>query len=149
MAVTNMCPICPMHNCMLVVVGVLMHFMSPHATSRYSKPARAVGPPMAIEAPLLPLPPSDKLHLLRTSNIFGIATEPFDPATYQVGEDKPLCRPFTLICRPLCIPIAATDYRLCTRNFVRMKYSQIVNISLNQYFLYRTPTRTRQLVRSL
>ena len=40
---------------------------------------------MAIEAPLLPLPPSDRLHLLRTSNIIGIATEPFDPDTYQVG----------------------------------------------------------------
>lgn len=30
------------------------------------------GPPMDIEAPLLPLPPHDSLHLLRTTNIIGV-----------------------------------------------------------------------------
>ena len=43
---------------------------------------------MEIEAPLLPLPPSDRLHLFRTTNIIGIEATPFDPSTYQVWKGR-------------------------------------------------------------
>eukprot|EP00197_Chlamydomonas_leiostraca_P004537 CAMPEP_0202862208 /NCGR_PEP_ID=MMETSP1391-20130828/3333_1 /ASSEMBLY_ACC=CAM_ASM_000867 /TAXON_ID=1034604 /ORGANISM="Chlamydomonas leiostraca, Strain SAG 11-49" /LENGTH=447 /DNA_ID=CAMNT_0049541713 /DNA_START=90 /DNA_END=1433 /DNA_ORIENTATION=- len=45
------------------------------------------GPPMEIEAPLLPLPPHDSLCLLRATNIVGIQPRAFDPATYEVEEE--------------------------------------------------------------
>ena len=50
-------------------------------------PVRQMDPPMELEAPLLPLPPSDRIHLVKTSNIFGIQPRPFDPATYEVEEE--------------------------------------------------------------
>lgn len=45
------------------------------------------GPPMEIEAPLLPLPPHDSLCLLRSTNIIGIQPRAFDPETYEVEEE--------------------------------------------------------------
>ena len=63
---------------------------------RYRKPVRAVAPPMVLQAPLLPLPPADRLHLIRSSNIVSVETAPFDPATYQAGHPGPHCSHFMI-----------------------------------------------------
>ncbi|XP_074317087.1 protein LEO1 homolog [Silene latifolia] len=48
---------------------------------------KPVGPPMELEIPLRPPPAdSDKMNLIRVSNIMGIDPKPFDPKTY-VEED--------------------------------------------------------------
>ncbi|XP_074277723.1 protein LEO1 homolog [Silene latifolia] len=48
---------------------------------------KPLGPPMELEIPLRPPPAqSDKMNLIRVSNIMGIDPKPFDPKTY-VEED--------------------------------------------------------------
>ena len=51
---------------------------------------------MVLQAPLLPLPPADRLHLIRSSNIVSVETAPFDPATYQAGHPGPNCSYFMI-----------------------------------------------------
>lgn len=51
------------------------------------RPVKPSAPPMEIEAPLLPLPPKDKVHLLKLTNIVGIQPKPFDPDTFQKEEE--------------------------------------------------------------
>lgn len=50
-------------------------------------PSRDEGEEMHIEAPLLNIPPKEKLHLLKLTNIIGIQTKPFDPETFQKEEE--------------------------------------------------------------
>ncbi|XP_009615613.1 protein LEO1 homolog [Nicotiana tabacum] len=48
---------------------------------------KPVGPPLELEIPLRPPPAySDKMNMIKVSNIMGIDPKPFDPATY-VEED--------------------------------------------------------------
>lgn len=45
---------------------------------------KPVGPPMELEIPLRPPPAhSDKMNMIRVSNIMGIDPKPFDPKTYE------------------------------------------------------------------
>ncbi|XP_051115752.1 protein LEO1 homolog isoform X2 [Andrographis paniculata] len=45
---------------------------------------KPVGPPLELEIPLCPPPAeSDKMHMIKVSNIMGIDPKPFDPDTYE------------------------------------------------------------------
>lgn len=50
------------------------------------QPKPSVGPPIQVEAPLIPRPPRDKVFLLKLTNILGIDPKPFDPATYEAKD---------------------------------------------------------------
>ena len=44
---------------------------------------RPLGPPTVLEGPLLEYPDSSELRLVKLSNILGIDTRPFDPASFE------------------------------------------------------------------
>jgi len=49
--------------------------------------AFATGPPITIEAPLVPPFRSDELHVMRTSNVVNIDSRPFDPDVFREEEE--------------------------------------------------------------
>lgn len=64
------------------------HFSSdPEDEAGQRRRRHAVGPPMDLDAPLLPIPPTNSVHLLRTTNIVGIQPRAFDPTTYEREEE--------------------------------------------------------------
>eukprot|EP00884_Botryococcus_braunii_P003478 jgi/Botrbrau1/13130/Bobra.0187s0085.1 len=54
---------------------------------REERQARPLGPPTILEGPLLEYPDSSELRLVKLSNILGIDTRPFDPASFEKQEE--------------------------------------------------------------
>lgn len=57
------------------------------------KKQRPIGPPLDLKIPLLsPIAPSNKMIVVTASNIVGFQMRPFDPKTYEEGEDLNVIR---------------------------------------------------------